>query len=360
MNDFKYKIALIAPSLYGQFNNLSDPNIVLNGLLKIGFDDVFEVGRAAEYVSQVSNILLNRKLLKKPVISNACPACVELILMKYHNLADHLLPTLAPVDVAAKMARERALNAGIPKEDIGVYFISPCPAKVFALKAGMGVSEPYVDRVLSTADAYMRLVTAMGELDKTSLKQLSRIGSEGLQWGISRGEANSTFLDKTIAADGIENCIRILEMLEDGGLTDIDFIELGACTSGCVGGVMNGENPFVSRSRMRSMYKRLPIGEYNKLADTGKSLDDFLWEQDPVLKDVFKLDADRVKAMGKLMEIEAMMGNLAGTDCGLCGAPSCRAFAEDLVGGEIPPDSACTYKTNGTVYDKTACADKTN
>ena len=43
INDFKYKIALPAPSLYGQFNNLTDVNYVLNGLLALGFDEVFEV-----------------------------------------------------------------------------------------------------------------------------------------------------------------------------------------------------------------------------------------------------------------------------------------------------------------------------
>lgn len=48
MERFAYKIALPAPSLYGQFDNLDDVDYVLDGLRKMGFDDVFEVSKAAE------------------------------------------------------------------------------------------------------------------------------------------------------------------------------------------------------------------------------------------------------------------------------------------------------------------------
>ena len=105
---FRYKIALPAPSLYGQFNNLTDVDYVLNGLLKIGFDDVFEVARGAELVSEATKVLLDRGQIAPPVISTACPAVLELILSRFHNLKDNLVPLLAPVDVAAKLARERA------------------------------------------------------------------------------------------------------------------------------------------------------------------------------------------------------------------------------------------------------------
>lgn len=338
LEDFKYKIVLPPPSLYGQFNNLDDIDVVLNGLLELGFDEVYEVGLAAEYISSVTKILLDKKQIKKPVISTACPAILELIMMKYHNLADNLLPVLAPVDIAAKMAREKAIARGIPAEDIGVYFISPCPAKVFALKTGIGVNKPYVDRVLSVADAYMRLVPVMNNLRER--KSLTKMCATGLRWGVSRGEANAIFHEKTIAADGVENCVKILEAVEDGSLDDIEFIELNACTAGCVGGVMNVENPFVARGRLYQLARKMATG-VNNVTDLGKSKEYFLWEVSPMVKDVFKLDDDRFTAMNKLMEIESTVAGLPLADCGLCGAPSCRAYAEDLVGGIIPKDTKC-------------------
>ena len=54
----KYKIALPAPTLYGQFEDLDDVDFVLQGLKDIGFDDVFEVSKAAEFVSAYTRLYL--------------------------------------------------------------------------------------------------------------------------------------------------------------------------------------------------------------------------------------------------------------------------------------------------------------
>ena len=54
IRNYKYTVALPAPSLYTQFNNLTNVDIVLNALLSMGFDDVFEVSAAAELVSEAS------------------------------------------------------------------------------------------------------------------------------------------------------------------------------------------------------------------------------------------------------------------------------------------------------------------
>jgi len=57
MKNFKYKIALPAPSLYGQFRDLTI-NQVLSALLDIGFDEVFEVAYAAESQLYLLRVLL--------------------------------------------------------------------------------------------------------------------------------------------------------------------------------------------------------------------------------------------------------------------------------------------------------------
>ncbi len=340
IKDYKYKIALPAPSLYGQFENLTNVDYVLNGLLEIGFDDVYEVGRGANLCSELTKILFDRESLKKPVISTACPAILDLILVRFHELKPHLLELLAPVDIAAKLAIKRALDRGIPREDIGVFFISPCPAKVFALKQGIGVDKPYVNGVLSASEVYMQLLPVMKTVQ---LKPLTKLSVQGISWASSGGEAANCSREKYLAADGIENVIKVLNALEDGQLRNIEFIELNACVGGCVGGVMNVENPFVAKARIRELRRKLPL-RFNELADEGQSLDFYKWERVPELKDVYALSTDRVTAMKKMMEIEKIFKNLPHRDCGMCGAPSCRAFAEDLVNGVIPSDSKCMYK----------------
>ena len=48
---------------------------------------------------------------------------------------------------------------------------------------------------------------------------------------------------------------------------------------------------------------------------------------------VLKLDDDLVEAMWKMERIEEIFKKLPGYDCGSCGSPTCRTFAEDIVQG---------------------------
>ncbi len=341
IHNFKYKIALPSPSLYGQFNNLTDINFVLEGLLKSGFDEVFEVARAAEIISGVTRKIIDEGGVKKPVISSACPAIVELVLIRFHNLKGNLLPLLAPADVAAKIAKEEAAaKTGLDIKDIGVFFISPCPAKVFAVKGNLGVNNSYIDGVLAQSEIYFKLLSEMKKIDKP--RELSKSGIVGIGWASSGGESAGILRDKYLAADGIENSISVLKELENGNLKDIDFIELNACPGGCVGGVLNIENPFIAKSRILALRKYLPVTK-NEMKQYGHETDYYKWEKEPGIQSVFCFDGDRAVAMEKMQRAEKILQSLPGLDCGACGAPSCRAFAEDVVNGIITEDK-CTRK----------------
>lgn len=331
MAPYKYKVALVPPSFYGQFNNVKDVNTILTALKNIGFDYVFEVGIGAELVSQATQRLLLKGKLPKPIISTACPAVLELINERFENLKPNILQLLAPVDVAAKLAREKVIRRGVNPSDIGVFFISPCPAKVYALKANKSVKEKYVDGALSVSEVYKKLLPELSNIQDSN--NLSEMGILGLQWASSGGEAAAANCEKYLAADGSENVISILEALENGGLQDVEFIELNACTSGCVGGVLNVENPFVARARLRQLRRKFPqVGVM--LSDVDKPLDWFFMEKD-IENDHQTFSADRNEAFTKLLEIQHLLDDLPQIDCGACGAPSCRALCEDYVMGRI-------------------------
>ena len=342
--NYKYRIAVPAPSLFGQFNNLDDVDLVLNALLELGFDDVFEVARGAELISEETRNLMREGKLKKPIISSACPAVLELIMMRYHSLLSHVIDLVAPADVALRLAREKAEKEGIPPEDIGVFFISPCPAKVFALKTGIGLKRPPADGVLSIGELYFKLLGVMNRLKEKPLKKLSKTGILGVRWAASGGESLGIYQNRYLAADGMENINNVLKAMEDGSLNYIDFVELGACPSGCVGGVLNVENPFVARVRIRALRDKLPPVA-NKMEETEKPREFYHWECPPEAQDVYKLDSDFKVAMEKMQLIESIYKTLPHLDCGACGAPSCRAFAEDVARGETTYEM-CTRREN--------------
>ncbi|MFW5780139.1 MAG: [Fe-Fe] hydrogenase large subunit C-terminal domain-containing protein [Bacillota bacterium] len=341
INNYKYKIALPAPSFFGQFNKIDNLGQVIEGLKTLGFDEVVEVAKGAELISDATRKVMKEGKIKKPVISTACPAILQLILIRYHSLTDNLLDMLAPVDVVAKMSREKAVQkTGLKAEEIGVFFISPCPAKVFALKSGLGVVKPVVDGVLSASEVYLKIISEVKKVKNIS--EESQTGVLGFAWASSGGEAAGVMKDKYISVDGIENCINILKEIEDNKLDDIDFVELNACIGGCVGGVLNIENPFVAKSKIRELRKHLPLSK-NNMSSENKNLDYFRWETSPEKNDVMKLDEDFMVALQKLNKIDEIMKDLPGLDCGNCGAPSCRAFAEDVVNMEADI-SLCTRK----------------
>jgi len=334
--NYKYSIALPAPSLYGQFNNLNDVNIILTGLKKMGFDDVFEVSSAAEVVSQISRKYMKEHKDKTPIISTACPVISRLISIKFPNLIPYLLPVITPADLAAKIAKEIAVKkTGLKKEEIGVFFISPCPAKYTAKNHPIGIEKSEIDRVIPIKDIYPLLSSKyMAEATK-NLEDLSTSGQIGIRWGQIGGEALGTKTDNYMSVDGIERVLKVLEDLEDKKLTDLEFIELNACDSGCVGGVFTVENPFMAKAKLERLLKKTAKLNNNKLEDYVLVLEesDVYWNKEVVYEPVFNLGENLKDSFTKMNRVNELCRIFPGLDCGSCGAPTCSAFAEDVVRG---------------------------
>lgn len=341
IHQFTYKIALPAPALYAQFNHLDDVDILLNALIRFGFDDVYEVAKAAEIVSDTTRRMMAEDKLLKPIISSACPAVTRLIRVRFPGLIDHVLPLNAPVELAARLAKqEAAKKTGLPMEEIGAIFISPCAAKVTASKMPLGTEKSEVSAVVAISEIYPKLLSLMKEVDQApEIEELSEAGKIGVSWGSSTGEAAALLNDNYLAADGIENVIRVLEDLEDEKLTNIDFIELNACNAGCVGGVLTVENPYIARTKLKRLRKYLPVS----LTHVKEVPPAILWDEPLEYTPILKLDPDMNRALEKLSELERIEKTLPGLDCGSCGAPSCRALAEDVVRGVASTDE-CIYR----------------
>lgn len=343
---FKYKVAIPAPSLYGQFNNLDNVNIVLTGLKAVGFDEIYEVARAAELVSEATRKLVKEGKVKMPVISSACPAIVRLIKIRFPELCENVLPLLAPIEVAAKTARKEAIErTGLKSEDIGVIFITPCPAKVTEIHTPNSVEKSACNGAIGISRIYPELTKAMDHLDH--VESLGRSGLIGIGWATSGGESAGILRDKYLAADGIENVIRILEELEDEHIRDVDFVELNACSGGCVGGVLTVENPYVAQARIQKLRKYLPV-TLNHLEDG--DMERMNWENELQFDaNIFRLSDDIVKAMEMMDKMETILKDLPGLDCGSCGSPTCRALAEDIVKGNSK-ETDCIHKLKEQIH----------
>lgn len=339
-SDYKYKIALPAPALYGQFDKLDDIDYIISGLYRCGFDDVYEVSRAAEIVSEMTRRYMRRPDIKKPVISSACPVIVRLISVRFPSLIDNILPILPPVELAARMARRDAKrrHPGLRDEDICVLFISPCPAKVSYAKNPIGTEKSAIDGVLSIKELYFKLVSEMNNIDNPI--KSSQSGIIGISWAGSGGEATALMNDHYLAADGIENVIRVLDEIEKENFIGLDFVELNSCPGGCVGGTLTVENAYIAKARLQMLRRYLPVSlNHASGVESDKDVpSSYIWDSSLDYNPVTRLDTNRGEAMKKLAKIQQIRGSLCDLDCGSCGAPTCQALAEDIVNGEASLD----------------------
>jgi len=114
---------------------------------------------------------------------------------------------------------------------------------------------------------------------------------------------------------------------------------LNACSGGCVGGAMAVANPYIAQARLQNLKRYLPVSP-NRPSEVEIPEDCYAngmlsYEPNSLLSE------DREQAMSMLKDMERICRELPGTDCGSCGAPTCMAFAEDIIKGETNADE-CT------------------
>ncbi len=345
LDRFEYTVALPAPSLYSQFNNIRDNDILLTALILMGFDDVFEVSAGAEIISELSRTYIKEHPELHPLISTACPTIERLIRVRFPGLIPHLLPLLPPMEAAAILARRRAVEkTGLPEDKIGIVFLSPCPSKITFIHEPLGMGKSNIDAVLAIKDIYPVLLSHMKEAEQHPISH-TLSGRIGKGWAISGGEAYGIISDHYLAADGIENVIRVLEDLEDEKfLPGLQFVELNACSAGCVGGVLTVENPYIAKAKVKQASKYEPVLRMH-CADLPKfHPEDFFWTQKVSYEPVYTLGANIFESMEKIMESQQILSGLPGLDCGSCGSPTCKALAEDIVKGvDCAKPEDCIY-----------------
>ena len=344
---FRYTVALPAPSLYGQVRSVTDVGVILAGLKKLGFDDVFEVARGADVVSRAIADRMRDPTLPRPIISSACPTVVRLIQVRFPDLLPNILDIRQPMEVAAEIARsEFCAKRSCAPEDVGVFFITPCPAKMTAIRSPLGQSRSAVDGAISMMEIYSLLRPVISHIQKDEAMEGAST-AYGIGWATSSGETKSIFQENALSVDGIQNCIRVLEEIENNKLSDLTFFEGNACVGGCVGGPLTFENNYVAKNTIRKLVSnsllRSPDTPRDRVPPSTLNKYPVRMEFEIEPHSVMKLDDDITVAMQKMQRMNEIIDSLPGYDCGSCGSPTCRAFAEDIVLG-YASEMECIHK----------------
>lgn len=345
LSKFDYTVAVPSPALYTQFDTEVAPAVVLEALRRVGFDDAAGMSSACAATSIAINHYLAGYRGQHPVISSFCPTVVRLIQVKYPTLLDQLLPMLSPRELTARDVRRRTMEeTGLPADRVGVVYVTPCPAKMVSLVDHPGMDRSYFDSAVSIGDLFLHLMGAIAEVEEEGQAPLETETATGLSWALATGVAASRPAEDTLAVAGLPNVVRILDDIEKGKLGRYAFVECHACPEGCVSGVLTVVDPYVARARAIRLVRTL---------GPDRDLDrDRVWRESEAgafrmphritPRPMRPLHDDIAIAITRMTDRDRVLSLLPRIDCGACGAPTCDAFADDVVRGEVT-DDACVF-----------------
>ncbi|MGB9681919.1 MAG: [Fe-Fe] hydrogenase large subunit C-terminal domain-containing protein [bacterium] len=341
---YRYKIALISSVVYAQFGLEISPYAIREAIKGLGFDATMDVSFGAEAsISFLQELLKNNP--DKVYISSMCPSVVKLIQLKYPSLVENLAPVASIEEIAARYIREEAISKGYREEDIGVFLITPCTAKIADIKKGRGFS--YINGAISVSEIYRHLIKRL-PLVKEGPKE--PVFGRGISWVRDGGESRHLQILNYLVVDGVKNVLRVLDDLELGKLRGLNFIEGRMCSGGCVGGPLNVQNPYLARVKIRMLEDSYPQTIDNSIYESLKAKGYFKKSQYKPQDELLKLGEDISDSINKMRQIESILEELPGIDCGSCGAPNCRALAEDIVKGEAKMTD-CIFKLKENIEE---------
>jgi len=337
--DPRYRVVVPSSVLYSQFDPGIHPYIIHLAFKRLGFNEVVDVDRATATLGSALVKYLARYRGRLPLISSFCPTIVRLVQVKYPDLVELLLPIEVPRELAAREIKRRVqAKLGLKEHEIAVFYIAPCSAKIVSIRQPAEKARSYFDGVVSVSDAYSVLHPIVAAIKPEF--RLDQVPDDftfgpGL---VEAGSVSQVFRGaNALEVSGLSHVMQILNDIENSRLRNIDFIDAMAHMMGCLGGPFNVENPYVARAnsiKQRERYERLPVIDE---AEVERDLASGYFNQERAVlpRPVAFFDTDLETSIKRMREQEKILRKLRQIDCGVCGAPTCAAFAEDIVKGEV-------------------------
>lgn len=346
---FRHTVAIPSPTLFSQFGREASPAEILAAIQRAGFDEVVDMSPAVEAVLLELRRVVREHAGHRPLISPFCPTVVRLIQVRYPDLVELIAPVESPQEVLAAATREhRSKVLGLRGEQIGIVYVTPCAAKMVGLKLQTRMQASRLDGAMAVSHIYSHLRSSLAENGAPSeAAPQDGVSGPGLAWALLGGQGASMEAESSLAVGGLQDVIRTFEDLEKGKLRDIDYLECRSCRNGCVDGCLMVENHYEARSKLLQLIRRRDSEISAERASVRALCDRSDLRSGPVVaRPQPSLDSDMAKALEKMRRIEDLHGKLPQINCGACGSPTCRAFAEDVAQGHLE-ENDCAFLLQG-------------
>jgi len=325
---YKARVALVPSVLIGQFPSAISTEEIFGSLKKLGFTHIFETDGVVDLVQEGYDRFIEKFKGDKPVISTFCPAIVRLIQVRFPSMVNSLVRVKAPSEIAAIHYKDQLIKEGFAGEEIGLFYVTPCAAKIASVKSPVGEDSSAFNGVINMEFLYNKMLhLILNKEVEAEQHDTGNLTPKGILWTLTRGESKHQE-GRCLAVDGISNVTQFLERLEDSEGNNFDFLELRACDESCAGGVLISGNRFLTVERLNGRAKRLS----DKNLQRSGMYDTSRFNVDPIPeRSMMVLDSDRSAAIEKMKKMEELLKVLPGIDCSACGSPTCKSLAEDVV-----------------------------
>ncbi|HNS30306.1 MAG TPA: [Fe-Fe] hydrogenase large subunit C-terminal domain-containing protein [Tenuifilaceae bacterium] len=345
--------AICAPSISGEFVDITDYRKFVQMIKALGFTYVCEVTFGIDLVAKEYKKLFD-DFKGKYFISTVCPVIVSLIEKFHPELVNNLAPIVSPMIATAKVIHKEY------GEDTKVVYIGPCIQNKDEAKLYNG--DGTVDSVLT----FMELRELFDEFDiKESKLEYSEfddpIGFKGSLLPIANGLLQAEGIDedlltgKVITTEGRNNALDAVRQFEGNAEVIKRHFNLFFC-EGCLMG------PGTSRGGQKFIRRTMVVNYANKRL---KTFEREKWEgliekhSDHDFNCIFSPNDQRIPTPPeeKITEVLKVIekGTMAkDSGCEACGYSSCRDFAIAVSLGFAHTDMCLNYTLkNRQEYIKT-------
>lgn len=340
-------ILVVSPVFYAQFGEGVSADCVNRALKNMGFLDAVDEFEALETFSTAVETYLNENKgnprIPRPLISPVCPVVVRIVAYRFPSLLAHFPPILRPREIAARTIREKSEERyALRANEIKVFHVTPCSAKMMAIENPILVNDSYLDGAIGMNEIYLGVKSQLKK-DKGAAGFPAGFGL-GLAWGKSGGEIATMAEGNFLAVSGIQETVRYLEKIEMGLLDGIDYVELRPTPAGCIGGPLTVVDRYQAKHTIERTILRHGVqrsadrGRIEALYHEGRL---FTHREPGPLKVGFKA-LPLAEAIERQSRIEQLSQTLPMKECGVCGSPDCRTLAEDVIDCKASLDD-CVY-----------------
>ena len=103
---------------------------------------------------------------------------------------------------------------------------------------------------------------------------------------------------------------------------------------------------FIAKARLQALRRYMPVSKNILTKEELTYIPElYLFDDLPEYNPISRLSDNIAKSMRMMADIQKLREMLPGIDCGSCGAPNCRAFAEDVIRGNVGRDSCPVEKS---------------